>query len=95
MRLDLMLKAAQSVLPPLDFPTASGRGTERAGQESRGPETKTTILAFHFRNGVMCASDRKVSNYGFGVHSQDMVKMWQVSHPTPSCLAVESSARSR
>lgn len=79
MRRDLMLKAAQNVLPPLSFPQASGAAPARTGQKPHGPETKTTIVAFKYRDGIMCAADRKVSSWGYQIHSHDMVKMWRVS----------------
>ncbi|HUO75801.1 MAG TPA: hypothetical protein VMU12_02725 [Candidatus Paceibacterota bacterium] len=75
MRRDLMQKAVESVLPPIEF----GPTGPAVTKPSQGRQTKTTILAFHYADGIMCAADRKTTGYGFHIISQESVKIYQVS----------------
>lgn len=75
MRRDIVRKAAESVIPPIEFGLTGPPGTK----PTQGRQTKTTIVAFHFADGIMCAADRKTTGYGYHIISQESVKIYQVS----------------
>lgn len=75
MRRNLMQKVVESVLPPINFGPTGTVGSKSV----RGPHTKTTILALHYKDGIMCAADRKTTGWGFQIISQDTIKIYQVS----------------
>ena len=96
MRRDLIRRAAESVLPPLeiDRPKTTSLVVRKKGSARRGPESQTTVVAFPYDNGhrIMCVGDRKVS-VGYGIMSEEFRKIAQVSMNSLllSCGSVGSS----
>lgn len=77
MRRTLVDAAIDTMLPPIKMEqSALARVTQ---EEQRGPVSKTTIVAFRYADGIMCAADRKTSSYGYGIFSQRSQKIYQVS----------------
>lgn len=79
MRRDLIRRAAESVLPPMeiDRPATVSVGNIKK-KRSQNPESRTTIIAFRYRDGLVCVADRKVS-VGYGIMSEEFRKINQVS----------------
>lgn len=96
MRQDLVRRAAESVLPPLevDRPKMTAPVVPKKKHRRRKPESQTTVVAFPFENGrkIMCVADRKVS-IGYGIMSEEYQKIAQVSVNSLllSCGSVGSS----
>ena len=81
MRRDLLKKAIQSAVPPVDFGTSPAGGRRRG--KRNGKSTKTTIAALHYGigkdKGILCAADRKTTAGWSHIWSIDSVKIYQVS----------------
>lgn len=77
MRRKLLEAALDKMLPPIQFDQTA---LARSGRESRGPASKTTIVAFRYADGIMCVADRKTSQYGYGIFSNRSQKIYQVSY---------------
>lgn len=59
------------------------RGTVGSQKSHAGAHSKTTIVAFMYRDGnedgIMCVADRKTSGWGYTIMSQESVKIYPVS----------------
>lgn len=80
MRREIFEKIAGSIMPDPVPDTSVSRQSQP--ENKRGIHTGTTIIAFHYKDGIMLAADRKTSSGYFGIKSLESIKIHQAGRFT-------------